>query len=462
MIPGDALGVAELGALYTLPEWRRAFAGEPGVPVAGSKAATLEAVAGLPLAPGEAQRRLAGADQLVAPAAAEVVEVLQLLFFGNRRQGLTDFVLSDLGVARYYPYALDRSQRLFAERAALDEYRQVGRLADAAWLLREAGDAAGLGELAGLLLAERPRHPPSQRRYWRLLNRVARELERKGELMQAEALYRRSEQHPARERMARVLEASGRHAEALATCAAILDQPWCEAEADAARRMLPRLRRRLDAGSPPSPRDRFATLDLLLPRTDERVELAVARALSAHWRSVHYVENQLMNGLFGLAFWEEIFAPVPGAFHNAFQAVPADMYDGGFLPRRRERLARRLSALRSGDLQAALLATWDHCEGYQCHWVNWRALSRDLVAHSLRCLPRKVLLAIWERQLFDPAENRSGFPDLLALGHQEGDYHFYEVKGPGDQLQDSQRRWLRFFQRQGIPAQVVRVSWRDD
>jgi len=39
---------------------------------------------------------------------------MQLLFFGNHYQGMTDFVLSDLGVARYYPYRLDRSRRLFS------------------------------------------------------------------------------------------------------------------------------------------------------------------------------------------------------------------------------------------------------------------------------------------------------------------------------------------------------------
>ncbi len=72
------------------------------------------------------------------------------------------------------------------------------------------------------------------------------------------------------------------------------------------------------------------------------------------------------------------------------------------------------------------------------------------------------MLAIWERMLFDPGENRRGFPDLIALGAAPGDYCLIEVKGPGDALQDSQKRWLRFFQAQHIPAQVAWVEWRDD
>jgi hypothetical protein len=63
--------------------------------------------------------------------------------------------------------------------------------------------------------------------------------------------------------------------------------------------------------------------------------------------------------------------------------------------------------------------------------------------------------------LFDPGENRRGFPDLVALGDTPGDYCLIEVKGPGDALQDSQKRWLRFFEKEGIPAAVAWVSWEE-
>ncbi len=39
--------------------------------------------------------------------------------------------------------------------------------------------------------------------------------------------------------------------------------------------------------------------------------------------------------------------------------------------------------------------------------------------------------------LFDPGENRRGFPDLIAFGDEPGDYLMLEVKGPGDALQES-------------------------
>ena len=50
-------------------------------------------------------------------------------------------------------------------------------------------------------------------------------------------------------------------------------------------------------------------------------------------------------------------------------------------------------------------------------------------------------------------------PTLSPWGSVPGDYCLIEVKGPGDALQDSQKRWLRFFAQQGIPAAVAWVSW---
>ena len=91
--------------------------------------------------------------------------------------------------------------------------------------------------------------------------------------------------------------------------------------------------------------------------------------------------------------------------------------------------------------------------------MDWRRINVELVEAAARTIPATHLLAVWERILFDPLENRRGFPDLIALGSRAGDYCLIEVKGPGDALQDNQKRWLRYFQTQQIPAQVAWVEW---
>ncbi|TGD72601.1 VRR-NUC domain-containing protein [Mangrovimicrobium sediminis] len=316
--------------------------------------------------------------------------------------------------------------------------------------------------LALELLALPARFPTSRRRRDRLCNSVARQLEREGELELALALYCDSGTHPARERAARVLENLGEERAALEAAQEALADPWCEEERDAMGRIATRLARKLGVPGYKRRRDDFAMLDLQVPRVERGVERAAAQCLVGEWRAVYYVENQLMNALFGLAFWEEIFAPVAGAFTNPFQSAPADMYEAGFREARSELLEARFAQLAGADLGEVLpRAHAAYCD-YQCRWVNWRAVDAQLVAAAAAIIPAQHLLAIWRRMLFDPRENRRGFPDLLALGEAPGDYRMIEVKGPGDTLQESQKRWLRYFDEQSIPAAVARVSWCDE
>ena len=457
------LSAAELGGLYTRAELVQAFAPLLAAPLPAGKPALLEAIEALDLDEMQQRELLAAIDggRIVAPLGLAEVELLQVLFFGNRRQSLTDFVLSDLGVARYYPYSLDRQHRLFQQREALDEYLACGALSDSWYELREMEDPAALPALASELLTLEVRFPSSENRWQRLCNSLARDLERLGELELAGQLYCRSRRHPARERRLRILERSGDWAGAMQLGEEILAEPWCEEERDAAERVLPRVQRKLGGKPAPRRRDDFARLILELPREEAPVELLAARQLQSQWGAVHYVENTLMNTLFGLAFWEQIFTPVPGAFHNPFQSAPTDMYSPDFRVRRKHILAERMAELRAGDIGPILQDAWRKYAGFQSRWVDCRWIDEELLAAAAATIPDAHLLAIWERMLFDPGENRRGFPDLVALGEHSGDYCLIEVKGPGDALQESQKRWLRFFARQEIPAAVAWVSWQD-
>lgn len=457
------LDVDEIGRLYTRDELLRTFDIDAVEARALGKPQLLETIDALQLADGKALSLLAKVDpgRVIAAQSLEVVELLQLLFFGNRRQSLTEFVLSDLGVAQYYSYPLDREHRLFANREALDEYLDCSLVSDHWYALRECDALEELPDLAQLMLSMEVSHGSSLSRWHRLCNSVARQLERQDEGALALRLYQISERHPARERRARIMEAQANWQAAKALCDDILADPWCEAEAEAAARILPRVQRALDGTRSRRRRDAFATTQLLLPNAGGSVERQVAQRLEHEWAQVHYVENKLMNALFGLAFWDAIFAPVPGVFHNPFQSVPTDMYDARFRRQRRSLLSERLASLKSADLSVELPAAYARYAPYQCRWVDWRRIDQALVAAAATVIPAPHLLAIWERMLFDPGENRRGFPDLLALGDTPGEYRLIEVKAPGDALQYGQKRWLRFFSANAIPAEVAWVEWLD-
>ncbi len=91
---------------------------------------------------------------------------------------------------------------------------------------------------------------------------------------------------------------------------------------------MPRLRREL--GEPKLPRLRprevmRLDLELALPEPLMSVEYCVQAHLSAPDAPVHYVENGLINSLFGLLCWDAIFAPLPGTFFHPFQRGPANL-----------------------------------------------------------------------------------------------------------------------------------------
>ena len=400
------------------------------------------------------------AEQLVQPLDLEVVELLLLLFYGNLHQDLTDFVLSDLGVARYYNYPLDRSFRLFQQRSQVDEYLLLGELRSAFY---EAVDADAREQVRALVqhLGERDCTPALQQRWDRLRNRVARQLERYQELDLALHLYSDSALHPARERRVRILQNQGRPEAALELCLEMRECGWCEEELDFLQRQIPLLQKKLglDHQAPPSlsyPEER-----LCLPCGEAGVELAAAEHYLQRWEQVYFVENSLINTLFGLALWDEIFLPLPGAFVNPFQSAPLDMHTRDFYVRRQQAIDARLEGLADSDIAAELLAIYDRHRGLSNHWINWRAVERQMLAAALETIPAQKLFAIWRRILFDPQANRSGFPDLLALDPGRA-YCMIEVKGPGDQLQLNQKRWLRFFQSENIPCLVAWVDWQDE
>jgi len=204
-------------------------------------------------------------------------------------------------------------------------------------------------------------------------------------------------------------------------CGEMLAHPWCEAEAEAAGKILVRAKRKLGAGPVRRPTDKFRELRLSVEQSGEGVEYDAAVHLQGQWQHVYYVENSLMNTLFGLAFWEQIFADIPGAFHNAYQGIPRDMYEAEFVQRRAAGIQQRLAELRETGLEGELMKAYRRYSGYHCHWTDWRVVDEVLLARALQAIPRDHLLAIWERLLFDPAENRSGFPDLIAVGQQPGE-----------------------------------------
>ncbi len=420
----------------------------------------------------------AAPDEIYHMRITALCERLRLMFFGNFHQTWSEFVLADLGIFRYETVCVDQAARAFQTRREIDQFYAIYRC-------RELLEAAV--PLEEVLAAVPPPLAPPERagpavdsagKAWidakraRLLFAIGQRYEKTRELSRALAVYGDCTHPEARIRTIRVLEKLGRAEEAAGLALRVRQQPASELELQLSNRILRRLSRKPGvSAAPEAPAEStqrgasrgWETLELTLPRPTlpHPVELVVSEHLSTPQSPVLYVENTLLNALFGLLCWEAIFAPLPGAFFHAFHAAPADLLDPDFHRRRARQFADCFARLENGTYRDTILEAFDRKAGLQTPFVAWKWLSREDIERSLDCIPAAHLSRIFQRLLADLSANRSGLPDLIQLWSNERRYRLIEVKGPGDRLQDNQIRWLSFCLQQEIPVCVCKVTWRE-
>ncbi|HEY0294804.1 MAG TPA: VRR-NUC domain-containing protein [Bordetella sp.] len=392
---------------------------------------------------------------------APLAQRLRLMFFGNLHQTWSEFVLADLGIFQYEKVEIDAANRAFQQAADVDVYLALQAVRDSLETARPGEAPALRAQLAACETAV----PWLARRQAKLWFRLGQWCERAGDWTEAEQAYRATAYSGARQRLIRVLERQQRFAEAHTLARQTLASAASEAERQQVSRMLPRLARQ--AGQPaPAQRARRAadatTLTLACPDGASRVEIVARDHFAEDGSQVHWVENGLVNSLFGLLCWDAIFQPVPGAFFHPFQQGPADLHEPDFRARRAQAFDACLATLRDdgdGGHRARILARFEAKAGIQSPFVFWGMLTRELLGTALDCIPAAHLSLWFARLLDDLKTNRSGLPDLVRFWPAQRRYEFIEVKGPGDRLQDNQARWLEYAAAQGLPLRVCHVRW---
>ncbi|MGE8064247.1 VRR-NUC domain-containing protein [Pseudomonas sp. NPDC089569] len=397
-------------------------------------------------------------DRLFSLTIMDLCDRLRLMFFGNLYQDWSEFVLADLGIYTYEKVDLQADSRGLCCREDVD----------ACLFLHQCQQRFEMGEpvagivdqINGVTLI----NPWLQRRREKLLYQMAQFCERIADFSTALSLYRQCAYPGARMRLIRVLERCGDYEQALDMATRVEQSPQSAAEQQQLLRILPRLRRKM--GGPPlkrlSPRP-MMRLDLQLPRSEPlmSVEQYVQAHLSDASAPVHYVENGLINSLFGLLCWPAIFAPLPGAFFHPFQRGPMDLYNEDFHERRADLFKHCLTQLDDGRYRQTIRERYVEKWGVQSPFVFWNVLDEALLEQALDCLPAEHLKHWFDRLLLDIKANRAGMPDLIQFWPEQKTYRMIEVKGPGDRLQDNQLRWLEFCHEHGMPVAVCYVQWAE-
>jgi len=382
---------------------------------------------------------------------------LRLIFFGNLHQDWTEFVLSDLGVFKYEQVEFSTASRGFRHRRDVDDYLELHNCK------QRFTDGQALDDILQALPERVFENDWLDSRRERLLFQIAQHSEKQKDWTNALRLYLGCRFPGARGRAIRVLEKDGQYRRAWDLLAEAQKAPESDAERQQLARIGPRLARKLGHEKRVARRPAVQRLDLSLPmpRDDWRVEGVVRDHLTRDDAPVFYVENALINALFGLLCWRAIFSAIPGAFFHPFHRGPADLLSADFFRRREPAFRLCLSELNSATYRGTIMATFAAKYGIQSPFVIWEALSAELIAMALDCIPAAHLSKWFERLLADIKANCTGFPDLIQFWPAERRYNMIEVKGPGDRLQDNQLRWIEYCTTHQMPVSVCYLKWAE-
>lgn len=384
---------------------------------------------------------------------SEVIDVLLLLFFANTYQDLSQFVLSDLRLNTFENYPLSKQRRFFTSR---DQLNQLIQMRDIQRQYSE-GDRKD-PEFLELLLQSIPAesdHRSIARKRSRLINDIARDLERLNLNDQATFWFKQSTLPPSRERLARIYDKQDELDLMCDIVTKIKTVPSDVSELEVAIKLEDRLLRKQGHKVPRASKPSCEQIKLELDLSQTRVELAVKQHFEDQGWDVYFSENSFLCGLFGLAFWEVIFADVEDAFINRYQHRPLDLYHSDFVDKRAEQVEAAFQTISKHGLNH-LLDIYDQKHGIANPFVHWNYFPRSLVEHSMVAIPNALIVDLFKVILSDLKLFRTGMPDLIAFKDKE--FHWIEVKGPGDKLQDNQWRWIKEFERLSVPFSVCYVN----
>ncbi|WP_428793638.1 VRR-NUC domain-containing protein [Vibrio nomapromontoriensis] len=375
-----------------------------------------------------------------------------LLFFGNQHQEFAQFVLNDLGIHRFEHYEISASTRLFNSREDVDTAMALHILSE---------QYKNIDKTCETSLTQLSLHIPttkgsySSRLAGKLINAIGRDFERLNNFEQAIHLLKQTDLPPARERCVRMYMKQEHFHQAQSVIMAMIEKPKNVPEQEVAFRLASTVAKKLRT-SPPKPvlfsiPERKLTLDL----TTQRVELAVRDSLVNEGWQAFYLENHFLNTLFGLAFWDIIFAPVDGAFINPYQRQPLDLYRDSFKTKRQGMIDTRLAEIRQSGIWKFISLIEDKY-GLQNPFIAWDLVDREWIELAVTTIPNHTLAALFDTMLIDLKAYRTGMPDLIAF--KANKWFWCEVKGPGDRLQDNQKRWMRVFRELMLNYEVCYVE----
>ena len=89
-----------------------------------------------------------------------------------------------------------------------------------------------------------------------------------------------------------------------------------------------------------------------------------------------------MTSLYGLLFWDVLFADIPGAFETRYQSAPLDIAEDTFIHSRKEIVERRIASLldKGTNIADVIRQAYDEHEKQLCVGVRWDLFQKEELA----------------------------------------------------------------------------------
>ncbi|KAF8647479.1 hypothetical protein AX16_006684 [Volvariella volvacea WC 439] len=189
------------------------------------------------------------------------------------------------------------------------------------------------------------------------------------------------------------------------------------------------------------------------------VEICALQYYESHGFKGFHSETSVLTTIFGLLFWDILFADIQGAFETRFQTAPLDLADDSFYPARKLLIDQRLQEIEDGKAKEILER---HDEVYRprntwCTGVKWDICERQDLVEIVECIGGKPLAIICRLFCEDYGGRASGVPDLIVWDAAQGVCKFVEVKGPGDTPQENQKLWFDALLGAGTHVEICKV-----
>ena len=400
-------------------------------------------------------------DPIVSMKCIDELEVFKLLFFGNHYGDMSQFVIRDIGNAKFEKFKKEDFTPHFKSRNEVDAYLfALNRYRDYKVLREEFHPLEIYDWFTNLEVDFLNNYQKSRRLLGKLANRLGYELEKEELLEEALVVYEMTSISPSFERRLRILKKLGLLDKTTSLAHDILESSHSQKDKIFAKDVLESIQKDQIRISRSTTKKLKSGTEISIDKPLGKVEQAAIEYFQEQGYEAHHTENFLWRNIFGLVFWEELFSAESKAIHNPLQRAPSDLYDPDFFKKRGKNIKNRLEEIESTpQLWQEVESIYQKKEGISNAFVYWHEDGNRLLKEAIDRLPLAGIKAVLLEIAKNTRENSTGFADLFVF--KDDEYKFYEVKSPNDHLSDQQLFWLDFFEDVGIEADILKIKWND-